>query len=237
MKQRLLIITNFIMLVILVGLIFHYHYHERLITKVTNYTYQQNRHYKVRTGLFDVYSKKADIVMLGNSITEAADWNELLGRNDVLNRGISGDVTSGFLARMDYVYKSGPKICFVMGGINDIIRNVKTTQIIVNLEKISEQLREKDITPVIQSVLYINDIHSDYREVNRKVDDVNRHMKNYCMENAIEFLDLNKVLSKNGKLLDEYTYDGLHLNGKAYVQWKNAMLPVLKKYGLIYINK
>jgi hypothetical protein len=31
--------------------------------------------------------------MLGNSLTAGVDWNELLDRPDIANRGIGGDIT------------------------------------------------------------------------------------------------------------------------------------------------
>jgi len=34
--------------------------------------------------------------MLGNSITHGAAWNELLGRSNVVERGISSDVLRGY---------------------------------------------------------------------------------------------------------------------------------------------
>ena len=61
------------------------------------YTYDKNYLYQVRKDQHMSYKIQADIVMLGDSMTEFAEWNELLGRNDVVNRGIRGDITEGML--------------------------------------------------------------------------------------------------------------------------------------------
>ena len=41
------------------------------------------------------------IVFLGNSITKGGgDWNKRLGTSNIVNRGISGDITEGVLERL-----------------------------------------------------------------------------------------------------------------------------------------
>src|SRR5690606_19300562 len=41
------------------------------------------------------------IIFLGNSLTAAGRWNDILPNLPVLNRGISGDISYGVLARLD----------------------------------------------------------------------------------------------------------------------------------------
>ena len=65
------------------------------------------------------YSDKFSIVMIGDSITDGAEWYELLKNNEVQNRGIGGDTTKGILDRLDTINKSIKK-AFLMIGINDI---------------------------------------------------------------------------------------------------------------------
>lgn len=53
-------------------------------------------YYYQRVSLFEMLPvSPGDIVFLGNSITDGCEWNELLGRTDVRNRGISGDTSMG----------------------------------------------------------------------------------------------------------------------------------------------
>ena len=66
--------------------------------------YLKNAAYARLTSFWDIYpAQKADVVMLGNSITQGVAWNELLQRPMILNRGISGDYLVGFLHRMKYI--------------------------------------------------------------------------------------------------------------------------------------
>ena len=61
-------------------------------------------HYARRVAYFETETvAPGKIIFLGNSITEGANWNELAGMRNVLNRGIGGDVTFGVLGRLEEV--------------------------------------------------------------------------------------------------------------------------------------
>ena len=63
---------------------------------------------------------KIKICMLGNSITEAGNWNELLQTNSIRNCGQGGYTTGQILWHMEAtVIAIQPSLCFIMGGIND----------------------------------------------------------------------------------------------------------------------
>ena len=83
-------------------------------------------------------SDKFSIVMIGDSITDGAEWYELLKNNEVQNRGIGGDTTKGILDRLDTINKSIKK-AFIMIGINDIYRYETTDEIYENYLKIIDK--------------------------------------------------------------------------------------------------
>ena len=91
-------------------------------------------------------SDKFSIVMIGDSITDGAEWYELLKNNEVQNRGIGGDTTKGILDRLDTINKSIKK-AFIMIGINDIAGYKRVDEIYNNYIKILEDLERKDINP------------------------------------------------------------------------------------------
>ena len=69
--------------------------------------------------LHKIYAtKKADVVMLGDSLTSNVNWSELFDRR-IINRGVGGDITDGYLQRLKYVYDLKPKKVFINGGTND----------------------------------------------------------------------------------------------------------------------
>ncbi|MCH7973603.1 MAG: GDSL family lipase [Bacteroidetes bacterium] len=192
--------------------------------------YLKNPRYLEQTKLYDIYKmKRAKIVMLGNSITHGANWNELINRKDVVERGISGDLTSGFLHRLKYVYNLKPKICFIMGGINDIIYGKQVDEVFQNLIKIADSLKSHKIKIVLQSTLFIKNGSSFLDTINVRVKSLNIQLKKYASINNIIFLDLNKKLSVDNHLKEEHTIDGVHLSALGYKIWSNYILQTLIK--------
>jgi len=188
-----------------------------------NYSYEMNRNYEIQRDKHMSYANQADIVMFGNSITEMAEWNELLGRSDIVNRGIGGDITEGMLNRIESVTKVKPEICFFLGGINDIIKNISQDKTISNVENIISVLIKNNIKPVIQSVIYTGSYYQNCKAINEEVSELNNELSGIAKTNEIAFIDLNKYLSDEGYLKNEYTYDGLHLNAKGYKVWAEIL--------------
>src|SRR3954451_1058356 len=63
----------------------------------------ENPYYRTRLDFFRQTVGDADVVMLGDSITEGIDWHELFPHVRILNRGIGGDTSAGVLNRLDEV--------------------------------------------------------------------------------------------------------------------------------------
>src|ERR671913_427456 len=61
-------------------------------------------HYKKKVAEFESEPfERGQIVFLGNSITEAGQWDKLTGNGNIINRGIGGDVTFGVLQRLNEI--------------------------------------------------------------------------------------------------------------------------------------
>ena len=175
---------------------------------------------KKRIALQDV-----EIVMFGNSITAYGNWNELLDRQDVLNKGFPGYTSSHLVLLNDsHLIKHKPTICFIMIGINDIQVGIPSQRTRSNYINILEKMRENDIIPVVQSTLY----KVNHPESKTLVDSLNNFLNYYCIQNDIKFLNLNNTLSATTGLKPEYSVDGLHLNQKAYLAWAIEVKKVLE---------
>jgi lysophospholipase L1-like esterase len=195
--------------------------------------YLKNLNYRIQVGMYDLFkSTQADIVMLGNSLTYNANWSEILNRSDIANRGISSDITSGYLHRLEYVYKLKPKICFIEGGINDLYSNDSVKNIIRNYASIVESLQAHLIIPVIQSTLYVGAKYPQAKDKNRQVRQLNDWLVSFAAKSEIEFLDINTLVSQKGVLRADLTYDGIHLNAKGYALWAPEVEKVLAKHKL-----
>jgi lysophospholipase L1-like esterase len=194
-----------------------------------------NGYYKQRLEFFKkMPDRKHEIVFLGNSITEAGEWQELVPGN-VINRGISGDVTFGVIARLDEVLSSKPDKIFLLIGINDLKRGLPAQMILKNYQRIIRQV--KSISPrtclILQSILPVNEsmINIDYKRItNTKVNDVNSQIQQLAVKEKLTFIDLHPVFEdSNHQMNKEYTIDGIHLKMPAYILWVN----LLKSKGLL----
>jgi lysophospholipase L1-like esterase len=196
--------------------------------------------FDLTSALIDIYpTEHATIVMLGDSITSSVDWSELLGRSDVVNRGIPGDTTVGMLARIDSVIKLRPKYCFIMGGINDLGARREPQQIMADIARIVDRLKAANIVPVLQSTLYVrtteDDIRFDLAPANRNnenVKELDRLIEAYAKKNELTYLDLNAELAPGGALAARMTYDGLHVTAAAYRIWGERVEAYLKSKGM-----
>lgn len=173
-----------------------------------------------------------EIIMLGNSITNGASWDEIFPDLNIKNRGISGDITLGVLDRMDEVLSSKPCKIFILIGINDIARGIPNDTIVENYKAIVKRIKtESPSTRIyIESLMPTNDEFSDFKNHQGKmpeIKDLNEKLKLYASEQEIEFINLfDSFLDENGKLNKKYTNDGLHLLGEGYMHWYS----ILKKY-------
>lgn len=233
MKKKYLQISNIILLTILFVIAIH----ENYFTKSRNFflnknikltDYKNNPSYNSQLSIYPFYKKKASVVMLGNSITQRVNWNELLDRDDIINRGIGNDITEGFLSRIESVFYVEPSICFIMGGINDLLRNKTPDEVVQNIKLISQKLENRQISPQIQSILYVAKNYPKAKIINDKVMLTNTLLKEMCAENGFDFIDLNKVLAPNYYLKAEYSLDGIHLKGLGYEQWNLIIKPIIE---------
>jgi hypothetical protein len=75
-------------------------------------------HYVARLNEFSSDpAKDGDIIFIGDSITEGGKaWSSRFDRNNIKNRGISGDVTDGVIARLGEIFYFNPSAVFSMFG-------------------------------------------------------------------------------------------------------------------------
>jgi len=195
--------------------------------RADKYDYRENPVYYWRMNLFRAYpSQSIKVVMLGDSLTELCDWNELLAAREVANRGISTDTTIGVLNRMDEVIALKPRICFLMIGINDIQAGKDVDEIAGNIRVVSARLLSNGVQVVVQSCLPVTGRFQASAAINEKVWALNALLRRICQEEGYDYLDVASVLSGEGILLDNVALDGLHLKGEGYRQWGR----MLKEY-------
>ncbi|MEO6489814.1 MAG: GDSL-type esterase/lipase family protein [Ferruginibacter sp.] len=197
--------------------------HTLLKTEIHNY--KSNVRYQYAVTYYPLYNKQNNIVMLGNSLVDYVEWGELLDRCDVANRGIGGDVTEGYLNRIQTVINCKPKVCFIEGGINDLQFHVPISSTIKNLTQIIDTLIKNRIRPIMFSVLHTTKVFDIDGSLNKSVTMLNKQIKSICLLKGIEIIDMNPYLSENNFLLPQYAQeDGLHLSPETYKIWKKEVL-------------
>jgi len=187
---------------------------------------------KPRATLFDYFSPKSDVVMIGDSITQGGIWSEIFPEARIANRGVSGDTTADILKRMATLLAVKPKKALVMAGVNDILQGVSIDEIFSNYQAIVTRLKNEGIEVVIQSTLECGlpagaNYHPFRVKCAGKIEEIrrlNQRLKQYAEDQGLEFVNLNtKLSSEDQGLLPEYSYDGLHLSGEGYLVWANQI--------------
>lgn len=187
--------------------------------------------WELKVGEFKSFPNSSkDIIFLGNSITAGIDWMELLGRTDVRNRGISGDITFGILERLGEVTEGRPSKVFILIGINDISRNIPDSIILSNYQKIIERIKKESPSTKIffQTLLPVNNEFTQFKNHYNKDEHilfVNDELKKLAAKEKIGLIDLYPhFLNADKKLDKKFTIDGLHLNAEGYKVWKDILM-------------
>jgi lysophospholipase L1-like esterase len=236
MNKKILITTNIITSVLLIGIVVGEKYPQRIYKRVDEFFNRQqlqfndNPFYLEATDFYTVYSGQKNIVMLGNSLTYRISWNELLCRDDIANRGIGSDITAGFINRMNFVLNVKPKICFIEGGVNDLSQNVSNDIIIKNLNTILDTLLSNNVKPILTTVTYVTKTYKDAGNYVLKIKALNTQIKKLADHRRIDLIDLNPKLTDGDFLRSEYAIsDGIHFTSKAYKIWREEIMKILEQ--------
>jgi lysophospholipase L1-like esterase len=161
-----------------------------------------------------------DVVLLGDSLTDGARWNELLPGVAVRNRGVPADTTADVLARLDQVTAGRPARVLLMIGTNDLGQGASVADTAARYREILTRLeRESATTRVyVQSVLPRGE---SYRE---DVESLNREIQEAAREHGAVWIDLYPdFLAADGSIRDDLSNDELHLLGPGYTLWRDRI--------------
>ena len=238
---RLLLAINLLTATILITVVVREKYPLKVYQKLFSewngarkeYNYLNNGTYHLYTTVYPLYQGQKNIIMLGNSLTSFANWSELLNRPDAATRGIGGDITAGFIGRLNYIIDIKPKICFIEGGVNDLIREIQQDTIIKNLTTIIDVLQANDIKAVLTTVTLVTEQCIEVKnpaEFNQKVNELNRQISQLAKTKDVKLIDLNQYIANANFLNFEYaTGDGIHFTGEVYSIWKREVETILEQ--------
>jgi len=177
-----------------------------------------------RLTMFQTFSPTSDVVMVGDSLTARAPWNEIFPKVQIANRGIGGDTTDDILLRMDSILSVSPKRALIMVGINDVVRGTSPGSAFQNYREIVKRLQQAGVTVIIQSTLECSKERCG--DLVYQVRDLNKQLEDFAKRNTIVFLDINADLSgPSAGLLSKYSDDGVHLLASGYEKWSEKIRP------------
>lgn len=182
-----------------------------------------SRYYERKVEHFETLpNEKGDIIFVGNSITDGANWAEIFQNPKIKNRGVDADVSAGILGRFSEVVEGKPSKIFLMIGTNDLDRGVDIDEIIENIKQILTKIKvETPQTKVyLQSILPIRPSKWTGKRKNKDIEFLNKKLEVLAGKFGTTYIDLHSAMLEDGKLKEGYTNDGLHLTGKGYEKWK-----------------
>lgn len=189
-------------------------------------------YYYQRKSVFETApASTGKIIFCGDSITDGGEWSELFGDADILNRGISGDITEGVRNRVDELASKHPSKLFLLIGINDLAAGKSVQTVAENMARMIASLQTKSPQTriFVQSVLPVNPGFKRFASHTNKTDSIlllNKQLENMSTQRSVRFIDLYKHFhTKEGLLDSTFTNDGLHLTGPGYQLWKTLVFP------------
>lgn len=180
---------------------------------------------RMKASLFDELTlNDGAIVFLGDSITEGGAWHEWFPDLPVINRGIGGDTTDGVLARLDSAIAS-PSQVFLLIGTNDLALRRPMDNVLANQRAIVAAIAASGAQLFIQSVLPRKNV----KKYGQRINQLNQNAEALANEYGATYLDLTPIFSDAaGELRQDFTRDGLHLNGAGYRAWVEVLRPLLR---------
>lgn len=173
------------------------------------------------------------IVFLGNSITDMHDWAEAFNNPHILNRGVSGALSSEILENLDPIVSGHPKAVFLMIGTNDLGSDIAPDQVADNILQIVERFRkESPATKLYLQSILPSTVGTRTLENERATNDLIRQI---AQEYEAVYIDLWDALF-DICMDHNNTLDGLHLKASGYKIW----CEIIDKYvgnKCVYPNK
>jgi lysophospholipase L1-like esterase len=172
-----------------------------------------------RTGTHRGQIDSDSIVMLGDSITEQADWDSLLPDLPIVNRGHSGYTTEQLVPIADSIGEAQPRLVFVLTGTNDIRDGRPPEWTASQLERLLDALDRSspDTSVVVQTVL-------PRADQPLAVEATNDAVRAVAASRGIRVLDLHEAFDDGaGGLRSHETTDGIHLSSDGYLRWASLI--------------
>lgn len=176
-------------------------------------------------------------VIMGDSITDG--WAEqdpaFFTQNNIVGRGISGQVTSQMLVRFRRdVLDLRPRYVVIIAGINDIARNqgyISQENSIGNILSMCELAVANGIEPVLSTLIPASKVVWRQAITNTRelVAAFNAELRAHAAERGFKLIDLEQLLAdENGNTRPDLSEDTIHPTLAGYKIFEEAVLKALQ---------
>lgn len=179
-----------------------------------------------RTHRFDSFKSLPvtphSIVFLGNSITDMHDWAEAFANPQIVNRGVSGALSSEILDNLNPIVSGHPKAVFLMIGTNDLGSGIPPAQVADNIRQIVERFRREspETALYLQSILP-STVGTRTLENELATNELIRQIAERYNAVYVNLWDSLYGICQN----QDNTLDGLHLKASGYKIWCDIIAP------------
>lgn len=139
----------------------------------------------------------------------------------IVNAGVSGDTTSGGLARLDWSIPENAQLVILELGANDMLRGVAPATVEKNLDAMLEKLTRKDVAVLLAGMRAAPNLGPDYQAAFDGI--FPRLAQKHGVALYPFFLD--GVAADSGLLLD----DGMHPNARGVDRMVERVLPSVER--------
>lgn len=141
---------------------------------------------------------------------------------EIANAGVSGDTTSGGLARLDWSIPEGTRGVILELGANDALRGIPPEETEKNLDAMLTRLRERGVSVLLAGMLAPPNMGADYAD---RFNGIYRRLAEKHGVALYPFF-LEGVVTKAGLQLE----DGMHPNAKGVDAMVGAILPAAETF-------
>ncbi len=168
------------------------------------------------------WDTQAEIVMIGDSITEMAPWKDMFPDADILGRGASGDTVSGVEARIDAILRAQPERAFVLIGTNDLNLGNPIDEVLTRYARVIERLKSAGADVMIQTVPPCEPVLNICTGKRSEAEAaLNEGIARLAREQDVALIDLAAEFPSG----TEYRADGVHPTVSGYKAWRDVLAP------------
>jgi alpha-glucosidase len=167
-------------------------------------------------------------VFIGDSITAGGrNFGWALSGNPFSSRnfGCNGYTVHQVRGLVPQALDCHPRWVFIMAGTNDFLdEGYNRERMFLDYKLMLASLKQGNARPVV--TLTPQSAHGEHTG---DIDSFNAGLRQLCVEQSVRVVDLNPLIAPDGKLLPQFTVDGVHFTPAAYKIWISQLRRVISE--------